>query len=380
MTSMQTINEPFNSNERKLLNIIRHNGKVPRHKIVEQMDITAQAVGQITKRLDQFKLLVHHKAIKVGLGQPPKPISIKANTAFSIGIKIGRRQTDIVLIDLLGAIQTKHTISYSRPVLQELLPQIGTHLGSIQTRLNLEAKQFIGVGLAVPFSLGGWHKLLGLSHAQADEWNSLDLVAVIETMTPKPVRLIKDTAAASIAEMLNGQGKNYNNFLYVFIDTFVGGGVIANGQWLSTTHGNAGAVASVPVQLETAKDQLLKYASLWELEERFRASNLDPLAAYDRRALDAEHLPHTEAWLDLASRSLAFAFVSGMAFLDTDAIVVDGSMDPEMLRQLLAKTNAALDDFKWEGLWRPRLIKGLLGSDAGAVGGAFLPLNEYFYA
>ena len=83
MTSMQTINEPFNSNERKLLNIIRHNGEVPRHKIVEQMDITAQAVGQITKRLDQFKLLVHHKAVKVGLGQPPKPISIKANTAFT---------------------------------------------------------------------------------------------------------------------------------------------------------------------------------------------------------------------------------------------------------------------------------------------------------
>jgi hypothetical protein len=39
-----------------------------------------------------------------------------------------------------------------------------------------------------------------------------------------------------------------------------------------------------------------------------------------------------------------------------------------------------LNIFNWEGLWRPQILAGALGKDAGALGGALLPLHEYFYA
>lgn len=380
MTSIPSISTPLSANERKLLNIVRKNDVMPRHKIVEHMDVTAQAVGQITKRLDQYKLLIHHKAVKVGLGQPPKPISINPDGAFSIGIKVGRRHTDVVLLDLLGAVRERHSIAYAFPVMHDLLAQIAEHLRAIQIKLALTNKPLIGVGVAAPFALGGWHKLLGLSQAQADEWNSLDLAAAIQVMTPRPVRLAKDTAAACIAELLNGQGRNCQNFLYIFIDTFVGGGVVSNGRWLETTHGNAGAIASVPMQSSQPMDQLLDHASIWELEQRFQLAGLDTTAAYDQRALDTHHRLQTASWLDSASQSLAFAIVSGTTFLDTDAVVIDGSIAPELLSQLLLKTQTALDHFNWEGLWRPNLLPGLIGSDAGALGGALLPLHEYFYA
>ncbi|MFM2085106.1 MAG: hypothetical protein RLY95_1924, partial [Pseudomonadota bacterium] len=101
---------------------------------------------------------------------------------------------------------------------------------------------------------------------------------------------------------------------------------------------------------------------------------------YGEKALDDKHIAQTNAWLEAASQSLAFAIVSGTAFLDTDAVVIDGSMAPELLSQLLAKTQTALDNFNWEGLWRPELRPGIIGNDAGALGGALLPLHEYFYA
>ena len=380
MTSIPIIKAPLSVNERKLLNIIRQNGVMPRHKIVTGMDITVQAIGQITKRLDHYKLLIHHKAVKVGLGQPPKPISINPDNVFSIGIKVGRRHTELMLVDLVGAVRERHSITYAFPVTQDLLPQIGRHLGRIQLELEQQDKQLIGIGVAAPFALGGWHKLLGLSDAQADEWNSLNLVAAIQDMTPRPVKLVKDTAAACIAEMLNGQGKICNNFLYIFVDTFVGGSVVANAQWFATTNGNSGAVASLPMRGAIPKDQLLNNASLWELEQLFRSEGLEPSAAYDNRALAASHATLTAKWLDTASRSLAFAIVSGAAFLDTDAVVLDGSMAPDLLSQLICRTENALADFNWQGIWQPKLLKGLIGSDAGALGGALLPLHEYFYA
>ncbi|MEY4295778.1 MAG: hypothetical protein RLY82_1466, partial [Pseudomonadota bacterium] len=283
---LNTIKAPLSPNERKLLNIVRKHGVLPRHKIVDHMDVSVQAVGQIVRRLDHYGLLTHHKAVKVGLGQPPKPISMNSDGAFSIGIKIGRRHTDVLLVDLLGTVRERYAIDYAYPIANDLLGEIQGYLGRIQAELSIHNRLLIGVGIATPFAMGGWHKLLGLSDEQADEWNALDITAAIQAMTPCPVKLAKDTAAACTAELLIGQGQFHKSFLYLFVDTFIGGSVVLQGRILPTAHGNAGAVASLPTSVPTAlveaQEQLRGLASLWELEQ-------NPL--------------QVEAWLASASRA-----------------------------------------------------------------------------
>ena len=368
---------PLSPNERKLLATVRKHGVMPRHKLVEHVDVTAQAIGQMVRKLDQHRLLVHHKAVKVGLGQPPKPMSIHADGAFSIGIKVGRRRTDVLLVDLLGKVREHHTVHYAFPVVASLLPQIEAHLSTMQAALTASSQVLIGVGVAAPFALGGWHKLLGLSEAQASEWQTLDLQAAIAAMTPRPVRFAKDTAAACIAELLSAKGQVQPNYLYIFVDTFVGGSVVHQGRLLDTPHGNAGAIASLPMAKGT---QLLDHASIWELEQHFDLAGLDASAAYDERALEGAYLPITESWLQTASQALAACIVSGTAFLDTCCAVIDSSLAPPLLVRLVAQTNAAMDSFNWEGLWRPEVVMGQVGNDAGALGGALMPLHAYFYA
>jgi len=171
------------------------------------------------------------------------------------------------------------------------------------------------------------------------------------------------------------------------VDTFVGGGMVINSHLHAGVHGNAGAVASLPLYLAperaggqpaAAPEQLIGHASLWELEQRFGAAGLEPTAAYDDRATSAPYLEHTELWIGKAARGLAQCVVSGTAFLDLDAVVIDGSFSRAMLAALLAQTTQALEDYNWEGLWRTRLIAGDIGSDARALGGALLPLHENF--
>jgi predicted NBD/HSP70 family sugar kinase len=370
------LSAPLNPTERRLLNALRVHGDIPRHILAKHVGVTAQAIGQMVRKLDRYNLFIHHKAVKNGLGQPPKPLSINQDGAFSIGIKIGRRRTEVLLVDLLGQVRERHTISYAFPVVKELLKQIESHLKTIQQYLQSENRELIGVGVAAPFALGGWHRRLGLSVAQADEWHALDLQAAIQAMTPRPVRFVKDTAAACIAELLMRRGQHWPNFLYIFVDTFVGGGVVSQGVWLQTKHGNAGAVASVPL----GDTQLLDYASMWDLEQRYLQHKLDPTAAYDARASNLAYASHTEAWLASASQALASSIVSGSAFLDCDSVVIDGSMSQALLDRLIAQIDSQLNIFNWEGLWRPQILAGALGKDAGALGGALLPLHEYFYA
>ncbi len=83
------------------------------------------------------------------------------------------------------------------------------------------------------------------------------------------------------------------------------------------------------------------------------------MAAYDERAMHAPWLPHTQEWMARAALALAHCIVSGTAFLDLDAVVIDGVVAPALLRSLLAQTRDALKAYNIEGLQTlPRLEVG----------------------
>jgi predicted NBD/HSP70 family sugar kinase len=368
-------------NERVVLQAIRLNGSLPKAEIARLTGLTAQTIGLITTRLEEDGLLIRHQPLRGRIGQPSVPMALNPDGAFALGIKIGRRSADLLLVDFTGAVRRRESMPYTFPDAQTLLPAIKNHVSAIQDGLGALALRLVGVGLAAPFNLGGWHKLLGLPPMVSDEWNHIDLCAQVQSFTEAPVSFTRDTAAACVAELVSGRGRDLKSFLYLFVDTFVGGGLVINSHLHNGVHGNAGAVASLPQQVSVGKglpEQLLAHASLWELEQSFKERGLDPTAAYDARAMEAPYEPLTAAWIASASLALAHCVVSGTAFLDIDAVVIDGSISRAMLTRLIQHTQAALAAYDWEGLWPATLVAGSIGSDARALGGALLPLHENF--
>lgn len=368
-------------NERVVLQAIRLNGSLPKAELARLTRLTAQTIGLITTRLEEDGLVLKHQRLRGRIGQPSVPLALNPDGAFSIGIKIGRRRAEWLLVDFTGQVRQRHTLDYAFPIANTLLPAIGQRLNTMRDALGPLSARLVGVGVAAPFQLGGWHKMLGLSDAQSNAWNQLDLGAQVQTMTDAPVSFAKDTAAACVAELVNGRGRDLKSFLYLFVDTFVGGGLVLNSHLHFGRHGNAGAVASLPCAIAegpTAPTQLVSHASLWELEQRFMAQGLDPSAAYDERAMKAPFESETSAWAVKAANALAHGVVSGTAFLDIDAVVIDGSFCRPLLKRVIEQTTAALQRYNWEGLWPASVIAGNVGPDAGALGGALLPLHANF--
>jgi predicted NBD/HSP70 family sugar kinase len=368
-------------NERVVLHAIRLNGSLPKAEIARLTGLTAQTIGLITTRLEDDGLLIRHEPLRGRIGQPSVPMALNPDGAFSVGIKIGRRSADLLLVDFTGAVRRRESMHYTFPDAQTLLPAIKSHMGAIQDGLGALALRLVGVGLAAPLNLGGWHKFLGLPPTVSDEWNHIDLSAQVQSFTDAPVSFAKDTTAACVAELVAGRGRDLKSFLYLFVDTFVGGGLVINSHLHNGVHGNAGAVASLPLQVSNGRgmpEQLLAHASLWELEQSFKEHGLDPTAAYDARAMEAPFEAFTSAWIASASLALAQCVVSGTAFLDIDAVVIDGSFTRAMLARLIDHTEKALATYDWEGLYPATLVAGSIGSDARALGGALLPLHENF--
>ena len=369
-------------NERVVLQALRVHGSCPKAELARLTGLTAQTIGLITARLDEDQLLTREAPVRGKVGQPSVPIGLNPDGAFAIGIKIGRRSADWLLVDFTGRVRDRLVLDYPFPDSETLLPIIEANMNRLLRSLGGLRSRVVGVGVAAPFQLGGWHRMLGLTEAQSQAWNQIDLGAQVQAMTDLPVSFAKDTAAACVAELLQGRGRDIRSFLYLFMDTFVGGGLVLHSHLHRGAQGNAGAVASLPLRVSTGGEpppQLVSQASLWDLEQRFRAHALDPMAAYDDRALQEPWLPYTREWIDRAALALAHCIVSGTAFLDLDAVVIDGSIAAPLLQHLLQQITEALKAYNWEGLQQmPRVELGSIGSDARALGGALLPLHACF--
>lgn len=372
-------------NERVVLQAIRLNGSLPKADLARLTGLTAQTIGLITTRLADDQLVIKQERTRGRIGQPSVPLALNPDGAFAIGIKMGRRSADWLLVDFTGQVRQRFRLDYEFPQIDSLMPVMSQHIHAMLATLGPLKDRLVGVGVAAPFQLGGWHRLLGLSQSQATDWNQFDLREAVQTLAPAPVVYAKDTTAACVAELVAGRGRDLKNFLYLFVDTFVGGGLVLNSRLHAGLHGNAGAVASLPIAMTSAHvggstppDQLISHASLWELERRFVALGLDPRAAYDERALQEPFATAASAWISLAGRALAHAVVSGNAFLDIEAVIIDGSFSRAVQARLIEATQAALADYNWEGLWQAKVMAGNVGPDARALGGALMPLHANF--
>jgi predicted NBD/HSP70 family sugar kinase len=369
-------------NERVVLQAIRLHGPLPKADIARLTHLTAQTVSLIIARLETEGLVVKREPLRGRVGQPSVPIALNPDGAYAIGIKIGRRSMDALLVDFTGAARERLTLSYRFPDADTLFDAIDERLRELRRNLGPKrSRRLQGIGIAAPLSLGGWQTLLGVSPEQAAKWNGVDIRARVAERTDLPVRLIKDTAAACVAELVAGRGREIRNFLYVFVDTFIGGGLVIDSHLYDGKHGNAGAVGSMALATSNggaAPPQLLSVASLVNLEALYEKAGLDAAASTDERALEAPWRDQTETWLRAAAPAIALTVHDAACLLDIDSVIVDGSFSRGLLSALLQHLDAALDRYSWEGVERPALHAGAIGSDARAIGGALLPLYANF--
>jgi predicted NBD/HSP70 family sugar kinase len=153
-----------------------------------------------------------------------------------------------------------------------------------------------------------------------------------------------------------------------------------DGHVVNGPRGNAGAVGSMLIKAgPRTATQLLEHASGWQLEQAMLQAGHDPLLVQSNDIVQARYAPLVKQWLTQASHALAMSIISAEALLDIDAIVIDGSLSPELLQALREQTTKTLSQLRTDGIFTPTLVAGQVGSHARALGAALLPLHAQFF-
>ena len=369
-------------NERLILSLIRRHASLPKVEIARLTGLSAQATTVIVNRLEADGLLLKGAPQRGRVGQPTVPFTLNPEGAFSFGLKIGRKSSDLVLIDFCARIRGKisHAHNYPTPAVVTGFARDG--VASMMAALApSQIARIAGLGIAAPFQLWNWVSEVGAPRAIMEQWRDLDIQAKIAPLVPMPVYLCNDATSACAAELTFGKGWHNRDFLYIFIGTFVGGGLVIGGHLFLGRTGNAGAIGSMPMarpQTNGARQQLIRSASIFVLEQKMLAMGRDPAQLWRKSEPWDEANVALDEWIADAASDLAQAIVSANAIVDLEAAVIDAALPAEILARLVAATAAAMAQLDQQGLTPVSLRAGTIGPDARAIGGAALAFLANF--
>ncbi|OCW56884.1 ROK family transcriptional regulator [Hoeflea olei] len=367
-------------NQRLVLSLVYAHGNLAKSDIARLTGLSAQTGSVIMRELEAEELIVKGEPVRGKVGQPSVPLSINPNGAFFIGLKVGRRSAELILIDFLGTPLATLRKSYPWPTPQLIIEFVRAGLPKLLETLPPALRLRVGgLGIATPFELWNWSEQAGAPRAEMDLWRGCDLRAELAAICALPVYLQNDATAACAAELVFGKHPRLSDFLYLYVGTFVGGGVVLNGSVYAGRTGNAGAVGPLPVTGPGGKTgQLLDWASTMLLERMLRDAGRDPSPLWNNPDRWEGFDDLIARWIPIVASGLAQAVVSAAAIIDFEHVIIDGGMPQAVRDSIVAATRAEVARYDLRGLEVPTLLPGTVGPVARALGAASLPLFDKY--
>lgn len=367
-------------NERLVLSLVRQNPGCSKADIARLTGLSAQTVSVIMRSLESDELLMRGEPIRGRVGQPSVPMFINPEAVFSFGVKIGRRSADLVLMDFAGTIREQRHRTYRYPHPDHLLPFICDGIAAMEAEMDETMRARIaGIGIAAPFELWNWAEEVGAPEGAMDIWRKVDLQVEVQSRMAHPVYLRNDATSACGAELVFGAGQRYPDFVYFYIGSFIGGGIVVNSSLFVGRTGTAGAIGPLPVRDKHGQTrQLLDIASIFVLENLLRERGLDPQPLWYAAEEWIDFGEPLEIWIQDTAAALAQAVIAAASIIDFAAAIIDGGFPAWVRHRLVKATIEAMNRLDLQGVVIPDIVEGEVGDQARAIGGASLPIFDRY--
>jgi len=367
-------------NERLVLSMIQRHGQLPGMNIAKRAGLSPQTVSVILRSLEQDGLLVRGATVGGRVGKPSVPMALNPDGAFSVGLKIGRRSLEILLVDFVGNIRQQQQKTYKYPAPENIFAALSDGLQSFHDTLGpARFKRVAGIGVAWPSQLWIWHEQFGVERAEIARWREIDLKYEIAKFTDLPVFVENDATAACRAEHVFGLGRELQDFAYFFLGSFVGGGVVLNHSVYPGRSGNAGSFGSLPTNSPDRRNaQLIDNASIQQLEEKLVQSGIDASPIW-QQPQDWSGFPRElDAWTEHTASHLARAIISICSVIDFEAVILDGAIPTDIRAEIVSLVSQKILHEDSRGILLPNIKQGTVGPNAAAVGAACGPIFAQF--
>jgi len=329
-------------NERLVLSLLLQKEATTRLEIGERTGLSAQTVSVLVRSLEQEGLVAKGPAQRGRIGPPTVPIVLNPEGAFSVGISIGKRHIDLVLIDFVGEARFHSRLPHPRTDPGNNHSRFLETIRAAITMLPETARtRLAGVGLALPRNETG-ERDEGI-HALQEE---------IEAQLGISLFIQNDITAAASGESMFGAAKSLTDYMFFYLGAKLHGRLVLNHQ---IYNGNSALSFDVGIDALEA-----------ELSEREKP--LEPL--WDSSDDWSAYRGLIDGWEDGVVDQLKQSLAAVTQFVECETIILSSCVPLGIRQDICRKLQHSLPGVS--------AIIGKPTPSPKAVGAASLPFSSRF--
>ena len=312
-------------------------GTCSRAQIAAETGLTRGTVSSLVTELIDLELVRETGGTTSprGVGRPGAALEL-SDVLVSVGLEVNVDYVAVSVEDLTGAVR------YERRSYREnrgsapgpVLDRIGAAARAALAAAAADGLRPIGISVAVPGLVEEASGTVVLAPNLG--WVELPVAAELEARLGIPVHVENESNLAALAEHWTGAAVGIDNFICVFGEVGVGGGVVLGGRLFRGSHGYAGEFGHVSLGVEGRRCACGSHGCVETLTGQEAIARSAGIRSVGRaRSLTDELVRQAEAGspqvlraLRDAGRWLGIALASTFNVLDLEAVVLGGSFGP----------------------------------------------------
>ncbi|OKY27376.1 MULTISPECIES: ROK family transcriptional regulator [Thalassotalea] len=321
-----------NSKQNKALNLrlvlseIVTQGPISRVEISRRTHLTKQTITNLVEELLHVALIEEVGIKKEGaVGKPSKMLCLKADCAYSLAFRVLPGEVEAGFFNLSGERQ----YYVQQPISDKNTLNSVVHcFEKLMAESELTIENILSVGLSV-----GQVNQQNLHDYQATKRLQQDIASELKL----PVALETTASACAAYQMLYGEAKKLNSFVYVHIGDVVESAVVFDRKIMLGQNGLTGALGDIFVTPETDQvtgelGRLNDFASLSSLKQYIEQPLLTnaQLAQYC-----VENRNSVDRWIEEAAEPMRIAIHTLESILNCQTIIIGGDIEDKVLDKLI---------------------------------------------
>jgi predicted NBD/HSP70 family sugar kinase len=233
-------------NQAVILDSIRRSEEgLSRVELAGSAGLAAQTVSNICRRLLDAGLIVEAGKETSGPGKPRTILRLNPKGMYAVGVHIDPAVTNFALVDAVGTVLEslqQPTDLASAPA--DVVAAMGRQIKAIIARSGVDETRIAGVGVATPGPVDAASGSV-VDPPHMPGWTRVPVRDILHEATGLPVVMDKDVTAAAVAELWTGGSGCATNFVFVYIGTGIGAGLVLGDEVVRGASGNVGEIGHI---------------------------------------------------------------------------------------------------------------------------------------
>jgi predicted NBD/HSP70 family sugar kinase len=235
-------------NQTVILDAIRRSeAGISRTALAQVTGLSGQAITNITRRLIDAGLVSEGERTVNGRGKPRTTLNLEPSGQYAIGVHLDPVVLTYVALDLTGrtigrAQQWTPTVRDPQGVVAGMAEEIAV----LVRETGIDRARVVGVGIAAPGPIDIERGIV-IDPPNLAGWGQVPLREALGEATGLPVLLDKDVTAAASAERWAGGAQGGGSFVFFYLGTGVGAGLVIGGQVMRGSSQNVGEIGHITV-------------------------------------------------------------------------------------------------------------------------------------